>query len=126
MGKNLLLGALGGGALSGLLAAIAMGLFAAMDGNAEMTIVMALSSGVVVAFPGAALGAVAGALSPTWPRGKIALLGAALAGGLGTFVALSLIAMAKGNWVIGLMLAAASLVGGYVVAALVARWRGAK
>ena len=126
MGKNLLLGALGGGVLSGLFAAIAMGLFAGMDGNAEMTIVMALSSGVVVAFPGAVLGAVAGALSPTWPRGRIALLGAGLSGGLGAFAAVSLIATARGNWVIGLMLATASVVGGYIVAALVARWRGAK
>lgn len=126
VGKNLAMGALGGGVLGGLFAAVAMGLFAGADGNTEMTVVMSLTSAVLVSVPAAGLGGLAGALAAAWPVKRIAFLGAGLAGALSGFVALSLIATARGNWVVASLLFAACTAGGFAVTAIVARWRRPK
>ncbi len=118
--KNVLLGAVGGGALAAVLAAVATGLMMASDSHSgEYAAVAGVLSGPF----GAGLGAIAGGLAERRTPRTIGLICGGLGLGVGTFVCLSLVAMVRGNWVMGLLAMAVGAGGGFCVGAAVGRWR---
>ena len=123
MTKNLFLGAVRGGAVSAVLGALFMVILSALDTGSMMG-VMAISAAVILAPFGAGLGLVAGGLAePKWSVLKLTVLGAAIGLGGGLFLAISLVTMSSGNWVMGLLAIGAGLIWGTIVSGVVARFR---
>ena len=118
MTKNLVLGAVRGGAVSAVLGALFMVILSALDTGSMMG-VMAISAAVILAPFGAGLGLLAG---PKWSVLKLTVLGAAIGLGGGLFLAISLVTMSTGNWVMGLLAIGAGLIWGSIVSGIVARF----